>query len=185
MCNKSRLLSELFSSTFGEVARKIPTPPYPSGDSFLNTALNMLTRTTQRPVISSCCLGCWMLSFDEMATTWLIPAGLDRKATMEWPLKHTQSCWNALSLRCGKAGTSPELNNPSQRHSVRLTVPRLPASDGIMEKLHGTIAATLYILSPQLWVAHRQNFTLCWNIHVRPLCRWPALPLGRHHGVKL
>lgn len=184
MCHKSRLLSELFSSRIGEVACKIPTPPYPSGDSSLNIALNMLTRTTQRPVISSCRLGCWMLSFDEMATTWLISAGLDRKATMEWPLKHTQSCYNALLLRCGKAGASPELNNPSQRHSVRLTAPWLPASDGITEKPHGTIAATPYILSPQQWVAHRQNFTLCWSLHARPLCRWPALPLGSHHGAK-
>lgn len=63
ICNKGWLLSELFSSAYGEIACKIPTPPYPSGDSSLNIALNMLARTTQRPTISSCRLGCWTLFF--------------------------------------------------------------------------------------------------------------------------
>lgn len=57
--------------------------------------------------------------------------------------------------------TSLEHNNPSQRHSASLGVPRLPVSDGIMERLHGTIAATPYILSPLQQVAFRQDFTLC------------------------
>lgn len=64
MCNKGRLLSPLFSLVFGEIVCKIPTPPYPSGDSSLKIALNMLARTTQSPAINSCRLGCWMLSFD-------------------------------------------------------------------------------------------------------------------------
>lgn len=89
MCNKGRLLSEPFYWTFGEIACKIPTPPYPSGDSSLNITVNMLAGTTQRPAISSCCLGRWALSFHEMATTtWLISAGLNRKTTKGWPLTH-------------------------------------------------------------------------------------------------
>lgn len=76
------MLLKLFYIMFTEAACKIPTPPYASGDSSLNIALNMLARTTQRTAISSCWLGCWTLSFDEMANTWLIFAGLDRKATM-------------------------------------------------------------------------------------------------------
>lgn len=111
----------------------------------------------------------------------LISAGLERKATTGWPRTHM------APLKCPfiELRTSLEHNNPSQRHSASLDVPRVPGSNGITKRLLGSIAATSYLLSPQLRAAFRQELVLCWTPHVWPLCHWPIQALGRYLGVKL
>lgn len=107
------------------------------------------TETTDKQLPS------WMLSFDEMATAM----GLFQQAWRE--KQQWDDRVHTMSLKCPfiQLRTSLGHNNPSQQHSASLDVPRLPASDGIMKRLHGSIAA--YLIAPQLRAAFRQELMLC------------------------
>lgn len=123
----------------------------------------------------------WNLSFDEMAAAM----GLfqqARRGKQQWDDRA-----HMTPLKCPfiELRTSLEHNNPSQRHSASLDVPRVPGSDGIMKRLLGSIAATSYLYLPSCKLPSGRSWFLCWNPHVWPLCRRPIQALGRHLGVKL